>query len=138
MATKKPKTSAKPTKAKTTKPKTAAKTTVKPVSEAPKTKTVEKEAKAEKKSCFKSFFAKKYEGKESITIHIQTVNSKENVAKIIEVIHEFCEEVRNIEFVKDGINKDITIAATVQLARGVNFEFFSTSLIELEEVLRVE
>ena len=62
MATKKPKTSAKSTKAKTTKPKTAAKTTVKPVSEAPKTKTVEKEeVKAKKKSCLSGFFAKKYE-----------------------------------------------------------------------------
>ena len=67
MATKKPKTSAKPTKAKTTKPKTAAKTTVKPVSEASKTKTVEKaEVKGKNKSCLKGFFAKKYEGKESI------------------------------------------------------------------------
>ncbi|MBQ6461516.1 aquaporin [Candidatus Saccharibacteria bacterium] len=67
MATKKPKTSAKSTKAKTTKPKTAAKTTVKPVSEAPKTKTVEKEeVKAKKKSCLSGFFAKKYEEKEGV------------------------------------------------------------------------
>ena len=50
MATKKPKTSAKSTKAKTTKPKTAAKTTVKSVSEAPKTKTVEKEEVVAKKN----------------------------------------------------------------------------------------
>ena len=44
MATKKPKTSAKATvsKAKVAKPKTAAKTVTKPVSEAPKTNTVEK------------------------------------------------------------------------------------------------
>ncbi len=66
MATKKPKTSAKPTKAKTTKPKTAAKTVVKPVSEAPKTNTVEKEVTTKKKSCLSGFFAKKYEEKESI------------------------------------------------------------------------
>ena len=67
MATKKPKASAKSTKTKTTKPKTAAKTTVKPVSEAPKTKTVEETKSVNtKKSCFKGFFAKKYEEKESI------------------------------------------------------------------------
>ena len=68
MATKKPKTSAKPaSKAKTTKPKTAAKTAVKPVSEAPKTKTVEEtKSVTTKKPCFKGFFAKKYEEKESI------------------------------------------------------------------------
>lgn len=65
MATKKPKASAKSTKAKTTKPKTAAKTVEKPVSEAPKTKTVG-ETKPAKKSCFKGFFSKKYEEKESI------------------------------------------------------------------------
>ncbi len=64
MATKKPKASAKSTKAKTTKPKTAAKTVVKSVSEAPKTKKVE-ETQA-KKSCFKGFFSKKYEEKEGI------------------------------------------------------------------------
>ncbi len=84
------------------------------------------------------YIMKKYEGKENLTIHIQTGNSKENVAKIIEVIHEYCDEVKNIEFSKDGINKEVTIVATVQLARGVNYEIFSTSLIELEEVLRVE
>ena len=65
MATKKPKASAKPAKAKATKPKTAAKTVVKPVSEAPKTKTVG-ETKPAKKSCFKGFFSRKYEEKESI------------------------------------------------------------------------
>ncbi len=62
MATKKPKSQAKPeTKAKaTTKPKTtAAKTVEKPVSEAPKTT-------AETKSIFKGFFGKKYEENESI------------------------------------------------------------------------
>ncbi|MBR3254533.1 aquaporin [Candidatus Saccharibacteria bacterium] len=73
MATKKPKTSAKSTKAKTTKPKTAAKTTVKPVSEAPKTKTVEKEeVKAKKKSCLSGFFAKKYEEKEGVLTVFKT------------------------------------------------------------------
>lgn len=72
MATKKPKSSTKTTKSatKTTKPKTtAAKTVEKPVSEAPKTNTVEKKttAKSEKsKSCFSGFFGKKYEEKESI------------------------------------------------------------------------
>ena len=67
MATKKPKTSAKTTKAKsTTKPKTATKTAAKPVSEAPKTNTVEKEVTTKKKSCLSGFFAKKYEEKESI------------------------------------------------------------------------
>lgn len=75
MATKKPKTSAKPAnKAKTTKPtavkaavKTTAKTAAKPASEAPKTKTVEEtKSTSEKKSCLKGFFAKKYEEKESI------------------------------------------------------------------------
>lgn len=65
MATKKPKTTAKAaSKAKSAaKPKTAAKTVEKPVSEAPKTNTVEK---TEAKSCFAGFFAKKYEEKESI------------------------------------------------------------------------
>lgn len=70
MATKKPKSSTKTTKSasKTTKPKTtAAKTVSKPVSEAPKTKTVEKvETSAKNKSCFSGFFSKKYEGKEGI------------------------------------------------------------------------
>ncbi|MDO4612422.1 MAG: aquaporin [Candidatus Saccharibacteria bacterium] len=72
MATKKPKTSAKATttKSKTTKPKTAAKTVEKPVSEASKTTKVEKveqkEIISEKTSCFKNFFAKKYEENESI------------------------------------------------------------------------
>ena len=65
MATKKPKTTSKSTKTKTTK--TAAKTAVKPVSEAPKTNKVEKvTTKKEQKSCFKGFFARKYEEKESI------------------------------------------------------------------------
>ncbi len=71
MATKKPKSPAKTAKssAKTTKPKTtAAKTVEKPVSEAPKTNTVEKAAVHSEKSqsCFKGFFGKKYEEKESI------------------------------------------------------------------------
>ena len=64
MATKKPKTSSKSNKAKTTK--TAAKTVDKPVSEAPNTKPAEKTITSEKKSCFKGFFAKKYEEKEGI------------------------------------------------------------------------
>ncbi|MBR2998226.1 aquaporin [Candidatus Saccharibacteria bacterium] len=64
MATKKPKTSQKTTKSKATKSKAAAKT-VKPVVAAPKTKTVEKKP-TENKSCFKGFFAKKYEENESI------------------------------------------------------------------------
>lgn len=73
MATKKPKASAKPaTKAKTTKPKTAAKTAVKPVTEAPKTNKVEETNKEIKKSCFSSFFAKKYEEKESILTVFKT------------------------------------------------------------------
>lgn len=64
MATKKPKSSAKSTKAKsTTKTQTAAKTVEAPVSEAPKKITT---AKSSKKSCFSGFFAKKYEEKESI------------------------------------------------------------------------
>lgn len=64
MATKKPKSSAKSTKAKsTTKTQTAAKTVEAPVSEAPKKITTEKSS---KKSCFSGFFAKKYEEKESI------------------------------------------------------------------------
>lgn len=69
--TKKPKTAAaKTTKSKTaSKPKTTAKTTAKsvakPVSEAPEvTKKVEETKKSE--SCFKGFFSKKYEEKESI------------------------------------------------------------------------
>ncbi|MBQ9018373.1 aquaporin [Candidatus Saccharibacteria bacterium] len=83
MATKKPKSKAASSKTKaTTKPKTAAKTVEKPVSEAPITKTeetmdktekIEKSEKTEKtvvtsenKSCLKGFFAKKYEGSESI------------------------------------------------------------------------
>ena len=69
MATKKPKSSTKSTKTKSTKPKTATKTVTKPVSEAVKTKTVEKEVTSEqtaKTSCFKGFFSKKYEEKESI------------------------------------------------------------------------
>lgn len=71
MATKKPKAS-KAAKAKTTKPKTAAKTVEKPVSEAPKTEVVEKVelteevVSAKEGSCFKGFFAKKYEENESI------------------------------------------------------------------------
>lgn len=72
MATKKPKTSTKSSKAKSTKPtteksaaKTATKTVDKSVSEAPKTNPVEKKS-SEKKSCFSGFFARKYEEKESI------------------------------------------------------------------------
>lgn len=69
MATKKPKTSSKSSKtAKSTKKKTAA-NTAKPVSEAVKTKKVEKEevvAEKAKKSCFKGFFSRKYEKDESI------------------------------------------------------------------------
>ena len=67
MATKKPKSSTK-SKTKTTKPKTtAAKTVEKPVSEAPKTKKVEEVITTPQgKSCLSGFFAKKYEGKESI------------------------------------------------------------------------
>ena len=61
MATKKPKSSAK-----TTKKTIAAKTDVKPVSEAPKTNTVEKVEATNNKSCFAGFFGKKYEGNESI------------------------------------------------------------------------
>ena len=71
MATKKPKASSKSTKTKTTK--TAAKTVDKPVSEAPKSTSTTKaettestDNKKEQKSCFKGFFAKKYEEKESI------------------------------------------------------------------------
>ena len=68
MATKKPKASSKTTKSKTTKPKTAAKTVTKPVSEASKTQTVEREviASTKGKSIFSGFFARKYEEKESI------------------------------------------------------------------------
>lgn len=69
MATKKPKAPVKSTKTKSAKPKTATKTATKSVSEAVKTKTVEKEVTSEEKaktSCFKGFFAKKYEEKESI------------------------------------------------------------------------
>ena len=71
MATKKPKTSSKSTKAKTTKPKAATKTVAKPVSEAIKTNTVEKTeekivSKTKGKSCLSGFFAKKYEEKEGI------------------------------------------------------------------------
>ena len=73
MATKKSKSSNKSTKAKSTKPKTATKSTAKTEVEAPKTKKVE-ETKSTKepitskkqKSCMSGFFAKKYEGKESI------------------------------------------------------------------------
>ena len=70
MATKKPKSTKTSNKSKSTKPKTAAKTAVKPVSEAPKTKPVDKKVteitSSTKKSCFAGFFAKKYEGNESI------------------------------------------------------------------------
>ena len=68
MATKKPKASSKTTKSKTTKPKTAAKTVTKPVSEASKTQTVEREVitSTKGKSIFSGFFSRKYEEKESI------------------------------------------------------------------------
>lgn len=68
MATKKSKSSAKSTKTKTTKGGTAEKSVKKSEIEAPKTKTVEetKTTTTAKKSCFSGFFAKKYEGKESI------------------------------------------------------------------------
>ena len=68
MANKKPKSSKAQNKSKTTKPKTATKTVEKPVSEAPKTNTVEKKevVTSTKKSCFAGFFSKKYEEKESI------------------------------------------------------------------------
>lgn len=70
MATKKSKSSAKSAKTKTTKPKTAEKSVKKSEIEAPKTNTVEETkvttTTGEKKSCFKGFFAKKYEEKESI------------------------------------------------------------------------
>lgn len=70
MATKKSKSSAKSAKTKTTKPKTAEKSVKKSEIEAPKTNTVEETkvttTTSEKKSCFKGFFTKKYEEKESI------------------------------------------------------------------------
>lgn len=70
MATKKPKTTSKTTKAKTTKSKTAAKTVEKPVTEAPK--TVVGKTEKSKGNCFCGFFAKKYEGKESIMTVFKT------------------------------------------------------------------
>ena len=77
MATKKSKSSNKSDKAKSTKPKNAAKSVEKTEFEAPKTKTseettikstIEKDTSSKKsnQSCFKGFFAKKYEEKESI------------------------------------------------------------------------
>ncbi len=80
----------------------------------------------------------RHDGKENLTIHIQTGSSRENTGKIMEVIHEYCEEVKNIEFAKDGINKEVTMTATVRLSRGVSYEEFSSALIELEEVYKVE
>lgn len=78
MATKKPKSSSTKSKAKTTKPKTASTTTAKSVPEAPKT-AVKSEPKAEviaskeaKKPCFKGFFGKKYDEKESILTVFKT------------------------------------------------------------------
>ena len=66
MATKKPKAT-KTSVSKSAKPKTAAKTVEKPVSEAPKTNSeATVNAKTAEKSCFKGFFAKKYEENESI------------------------------------------------------------------------
>ncbi|MDO4507967.1 MAG: aquaporin [Candidatus Saccharibacteria bacterium] len=74
MATKKPKAATKTsTKSKATKPKTTAKTVEKPVNEAAKTNKVEKkEIVSEKKSCFKGFFAKKYDENESILTVFKT------------------------------------------------------------------
>lgn len=72
MATKKSKSSSKSTKAKSTKPKTAEKSVKKSELEAPKTNTAEKTTREEvvssgkKKSFLSGFFARKYEGKESI------------------------------------------------------------------------
>ncbi len=72
MATKKPKSSAKSKTTKSTKPKTATGSTAKSQSEAPATKpvaTTKTETVASQpagKSCFKGFFSKKYEEKESI------------------------------------------------------------------------
>lgn len=63
MATKKSNKS-KSNKDKSTKPKSATKTVGKTAIEAPKTNTVDK--KTSKKSCLSGFFARKYEGKESI------------------------------------------------------------------------
>ena len=72
MATKKSKSSSKSTKTKSTKPKTAEKSVKKSELEAPKTNTTEKTTREEvvysgkKKSFLSGFFARKYEGKESI------------------------------------------------------------------------
>ena len=68
MATKKSKSSNKSAKTKTTKQKTAVKKTEKAEQVVHKTKVVETKATGTKdnKSCFSGFFAKKYEGKESI------------------------------------------------------------------------
>lgn len=66
MATKKSKSSNKSSKADSTKSKTAEKSTKKTEIEAPKTNSVEKKPTSEKKSCLAGFFAKKYEGNESI------------------------------------------------------------------------
>ena len=66
MATKKSKSSNKSNKTKTTKPKTAVKSAAKTELDAPKTKTVDEKTNNAKKSCFKGFFARKYEEKESI------------------------------------------------------------------------
>ncbi len=71
MATKKSKSSNKSSKPKTSKPKTAAKSTEKTEIEAPintteETTTVTKVTSSKKESCFKGFFSRKYEDKESI------------------------------------------------------------------------
>ena len=69
MATKKSKSSTKSNKDKSTKPKTAETSAKKTELEAPKTNTVEKKSEEKSttgKSCLSGFFAKKYEGKESI------------------------------------------------------------------------
>ena len=63
MATKKSKSSNKSKKTESTKKGAAAKTAAKTEHEAPKTNKVEKST---NKSCLSGFFAKKYEGKESI------------------------------------------------------------------------
>ena len=71
MATKKPKSSTKSAKTKSTTSKTVAETTKKPVSEATNTKKEERVETPEStsttsESCFKGFFSKKYDTKESV------------------------------------------------------------------------
>ena len=66
MATKKSKTSNKSNKDTSTKSKSAAKSAKKTELEAPKTNTVEHKTTTSNKSCLSGFFAKKYEGTESV------------------------------------------------------------------------